>query len=179
MLSDRKEAGMAISVDAGKCTGCNNCELVCSFVRDHAFNPKKARIKVIPLDYLGFSNPVLCLLCKKPRCVEVCPTKALSQTKDGGIHVDEAKCDGCRICVDECIVGAINFDEESGLPLICDLCGGKPMCVEWCYSGALTTNSGKRHKGKKELANTVTKAKPFLRKWGIPEEALDWYKKFT
>jgi len=170
---------MGISVTAEKCTGCIICELVCYFARANVFNPKKSRIKVVPLDYLGFSNPVVCLLCKKPRCVEVCPTGALSQTEGGIIRLDEEKCDGCHICVDECIVGAINFDEETGLPLICDLCGGKPMCVEWCPSGALTLNSSKKSKGKKEMAYTVTKAKPLLKKWGIPEEALDWYKKFT
>ena len=170
---------MVISIDAGKCTGCNNCELVCHFARADVFNPKMSRIKVVTLDYLGFSNPVVCLLCKKPRCVEVCPTQALSQTEVGTILVDEERCDGCRICVDECIVGAINFDEESGLPLICDLCGGEPMCVEWCPTDALTTNSGKKSKGKKEVAYTVSKAKPFLKKWGIPEAALDWYKKFA
>ena len=170
---------MRILVDAGKCTGCNSCELACYFAKAHTFNPKKARIKVVPLDYLGFSNPVVCLLCKKPRCVEVCPTGALSQTEVGTIQVDEEKCDGCRICVDECIVGAINFDEDRGLPLICDLCGGKPVCVEWCPSGALTFNNGKKSKGKKEVMYTVNKAKPFLKKWGIPEETLDWYKKFA
>ena len=170
---------MGISVDAEKCTGCTSCELACYFARTHAFNPKKSRIKVVPLDYLGFSNPVVCLLCKKPRCVEVCPTGALSQTEAGTIHVDEEKCDGCRICVGECIVGAINFDEERGLPLICDLCGGNPMCVEWCPTGALTFNNGKKDKRKKELAYTLAKAKPFLKKWGIPETALNWYEKFV
>ena len=178
MPLSRKESGIGISVDAEKCTGCNSCELACYFVRANAFNHKRSRIKVVHLDYLGFFNPVTCILCRKPRCVEVCPTGALSQTGVGTIHVDEEKCDGCRICVDECIVGAINFDEEKGLPLICDLCGGKPVCVEWCPTGALTFSSSKKTKGKKEVKYTVTKAGPFLKKWGIPEAALDWYKKF-
>lgn len=170
---------MKLLVDAGKCTGCNSCEMACYFRRAQIFNPQKSRIKAVHLDYLGFSNPVSCIQCKKPKCVEVCPTGALSQTEEGPIHVDEEKCTSCRLCVEECIVGAINFDEDSQLPLICDLCGGKPACVEWCPTGALAFDNSKKSKGKKEMRYTITKAKPFMKKWGIPEEALDWYKQFS
>jgi Fe-S-cluster-containing hydrogenase component 2 len=134
---------------------------------------------VISLDYLGFSNPVVCQQCKKPPCIEACPVGALGKTDIGTILVKEEKCNGCRLCVEGCIIGAINFDEGRGLPLICDLCGGKSVCVEWCPSGALTLNSSKRSKGKKELGYTISKAKPFLQKWQIPEDALEWYKKFA
>lgn len=169
---------MKIVIDSGKCTGCKCCELICYFTRFQTFNPKKACIKVVDLDYLGFSNPVLCIQCKKPRCVYICPKKALNQTEDGIIIVDETKCDGCRICIDECIIGAINFDKDRGVPLICNFCGGDPMCVKWCHSGTLRLSSDRRTRGKKELSYTIKKAKPFLRKWGIPEDSLDWYKKF-
>ena len=103
---------MRIAVAAEKCTGCRSCELICQFSRSQVFNPSLTRIKIIAFDYLGFSNPVLCIQCKRPRCVEVCPTGALSKTEAGTISVDEEKCSGCRLCVDECIVGAINFDEH-------------------------------------------------------------------
>lgn len=33
-----------IVVDVGKCTGCLNCELICSFTFTQTFNPSKARI---------------------------------------------------------------------------------------------------------------------------------------
>lgn len=169
---------MRISVDAEKCTGCRSCELACYFTKTQTFNPKKSRIKVVDFAYLGYSYPVTCILCKKPRCVEVCPTGALSKTEMGTIHVDEEKCDGCRICVDECIIGAINIDEEKGLPMICDLCGGSPACVEWCPSGALKINS-EAEKRRKALGYAITKAKPALSKRGIPEDALEWYKEFV
>ncbi len=170
---------MGISIDAGKCTGCKSCELACYFARTETFNPKKARVKVVSLDYIGFNNPVLCIRCAKPRCVEVCPKGALSRTDSGDIRLDEKACDGCRICVDECIVGAINFDESKGQPLICDLCGGKPACVEWCPTGALSLNSVKARPRRKAMGYTIAKAKPFVNKWKIPENALDWYKKFA
>ena len=199
-----------IVADAGKCTNCSICELICSFTKNQTFNPAKAHIKVIPLDYLGFSNPVTCIQCKNPKCVELCPEGALSQTETGMIELDEEKCNGCRICIDECIIGAVNFDEKRNLPLICDLCGGKPACVEWCPAGALSFESvpakrkereeiaiesgtAKRkereeiaiesgtakRKGRKEITYTASKAKPFLKKCGLPEEALDWYRKFA
>lgn len=173
---------MRILVNAEKCTGCRICELACSHIKLQAFNPKNACIKVVNLDYWGFSNPVVCVQCKKPECAKVCPTQALSQTELGTIQVDKSKCDGCGICVDECPIGAINWDEELGLPMICDLCGGRPVCVEWCPIGVLTSNSGSvkrtRSKGKKELNISIAKGKRSLSKLKIPENVFDWYEKF-
>lgn len=169
---------MGILTDARKCTACRRCELACYFGRSKVFNPRKARIKVVSLDCIGFNNPVVCLLCKKLRCVEACPTGVLSIADNGVVLVDEDRCDGCRVCVEECIIGAINFDEEQGQPLICDLCNGKPVCIEWCPAGALTLNNRKRSKGEKELSYTIMKVKPLLAEWVILEQALDWYKKF-
>ncbi len=170
---------MSISIDPGKCTGCRICELVCSFAKfSHGkFNLNKTGIKVVNLDQVGFSAPVVCILCKKPGCIEACPTGALMKTTLGTILVDEERCDGCGLCIDECIIGAINFDEEKGLPIICDLCNGSPVCVEWCPTGALTFNSGQRI-GKKALNYAIIKAKPYVSKWKIPQDTLDWYKKF-
>ena len=104
---------MRISVDAGKCTRCRCCEFICYFARAEVFNPVKARIKVVNLDYLGFSNPVVCLLCKKPACVEVCPTEALSRTEAGTTLVDEGKCDACGFCITLCPRGALTLIDKS------------------------------------------------------------------
>lgn len=173
---------MKISVVAEKCTGCRICELACSHIKLQSYDPKNACIKVVNLDYWGFSNPVVCIQCKKPACVEVCPTRALSQRESGTIQVDAGKCNGCSICVDECPIGAINWHEERELPMICDLCGGKPTCVEWCSNEALTFNNsrakGIKTKGKKELRYSVAKGKRSLSKLKIPENVFDWYEKF-
>ena len=174
---------MKISVVAEKCSGCRICELVCSHIKHQAFNPKTAGIKVVDLDYWGFSNPVVCIQCKKPRCLEVCPTSALSQTELGAILVDEEKCNGCGDCVVECPVGAINFDEERRLPIICDLCDGKPTCVEWCPSAAITLNNGEgksvKGRGKRELSRAVRKGKQSLSKLNVPQYVSDWYDQFV
>jgi len=172
-----------ISVIAERCSGCRICELVCSHTKLQTFSPKTACIKVVDLDYWGFSNPVVCIQCKKPRCLEICPTEALSQTELGTIVVDEEKCNGCGDCVVECPVGAINFDEERGLPMICDLCGGSPVCVEWCPSGAVIFKSGsekpQKGKGKRELSQAISKGKRSLSKFNIPQYVSDWYDQFV
>lgn len=172
---------MKISVDAEKCTGCKICELACSHTKLQAFDPKHACIKVVNLDYWGFSSPVICVQCKSPTCVEACPTQALSQTNLSTIQVDRERCTGCKTCIDECPLGAINWNEERVSPMICDLCGGKPTCVEWCPSGALTLSGGNAIKGKgtRELRSTVSKAKRSLNKLKIPKEVLEWYKPFV
>ena len=173
---------MGISVTAEKCTGCRICELACSHTKLKAFAPKNACIKVVNLDYWGFSNPVVCIQCKKPVCVEVCPTKALSQTELRTIQVDKGKCDRCGMCMEECPIGAINWNEERGLPMICDLCDGKPVCVEWCPIEALTFKNSSikrtRGKGKKELSYSIAKGKRSLSKLNIPKNVFDWYEKF-
>ena len=128
---------MRISVDSGKCTGCNSCELACYFARAHTFNPKKARIKVVPLDYLGFSNPVVCLLCKKPRCVEVCPTGALSQTEVGTIQVDEEKCVGCEDCLEVCVFKGMEMHDDIA-EVNQERCLGCGRCDEVCPNDAIS-----------------------------------------
>lgn len=174
---------MKIFINAEKCTGCRICELACSQAKLQAFNSKQACIKVVNLDYWGFSNPVVCIQCKKPGCVKACPTQALSQTELGTIQVDKVKCSGCGLCIDGCPIGAINWQEELGLPMICDLCGGKPVCVEWCPAGVLTSNhasvKGIKSKGKKELSYSIAKGKRSLGKLKIPEDVFDWYEKFN
>ena len=174
---------MKISVSAEKCSGCKICELVCSHTKQQIYDPKSACIKVINLDYWGFSNPVVCIQCKNPLCVESCPTQALRQTETGVIQLDAEKCDGCYLCVDACPIGAVNWSEQKGLPMICDLCGGSPACVEWCSLKALTFDNSRKKKpkgrGKKELKYSIAKGKRSLSKLNLPENVSDWYDKFT
>lgn len=165
-----------IAVDATKCTGCRCCEFICSFTKSGAFNPKKSRVKVNVLDYVGFSDPVLCLHCSNPACVEACPNGALRKA-GGSIIVSTARCDSCGLCVDNCVTGAIRLAPQTGEPLICDLCGGTPQCVEWCPTGALTTAELGRS-GPEGVDDTISKAERVLRERGIPETALDWYRQF-
>jgi carbon-monoxide dehydrogenase iron sulfur subunit len=170
---------MKVIADIEKCTGCNCCELICHFNKSHIFSPEKSRIKVVHFDYLGISNPVLCIQCNDPRCVEGCPSQALIKQENGMIKLIEDRCTGCRNCVTECIIGAINFDKEEKLPLICDACDGDPACVKWCPSGALRIIQTATERKSKEVAYTISRSKALLKKAEIPEKNLDWYRKFA
>lgn len=173
---------MKISVTAEKCTGCRICELACSHTKLQTYDPKSACIKVVNLDYWGFSDPVLCIQCPKPACVEACPTQALSQTEEGIILLDAGKCDGCGDCVPACPIGAINWREDQGLPMICDLCGGEPVCVEWCPNDVLSFNNNSvkkiKGRGKKELKYSIGRGKRTLSKLKVSKNVFDWYEKF-
>lgn len=55
------------------------------------------------------------------------------------VHVDESKCDGCRLCEQICSFKAITIDKETrkahvNLP-VCTGCGA---CVSMCHAGALS-----------------------------------------
>jgi Fe-S-cluster-containing hydrogenase component 2 len=119
-----------------KCTGCRICEIICSFEKENAINPRKSRIRVVTI-YPGIiDQPVVCKQCKS--CVAVCPVGAISVNgKSEAALVNVEVCVGCKQCVNVCPFSAINFDVEKNVPLICDLCGGKPACIEWCPFDAI------------------------------------------
>lgn len=119
------------------CTGCNRCTYVCSAVKEGAFVPAKARIRINNFPFHGYSVPSLCFQCPKADCLETCPTAALYRNDAGVVLVDPAKCSGCGDCVDSCTYGVIELDAQ-GRAYKCDTCGGAPACVRECHAGALT-----------------------------------------
>jgi carbon-monoxide dehydrogenase iron sulfur subunit len=123
-------------VEAEKCAGCRQCEMVCSFQRAGVFSPLLSRITVIKDDERGFDYPVSCRQCEECLPVEACPTGALSRGADGVVHVDVMGCVGCGACVNSCPFGAVKLDNESG-PIICDLCDDDPACVGRCPTQAI------------------------------------------
>ena len=127
---------MPLRLKLADCTGCQLCQLACSAVHDGAFNPEKARIKIIH-EYtekgihIGSKH---CIFCKK--CEEACPVGAISNNGRWMI-VNHQICIGCGDCVRSCPTNVIylNSDRKS---IICDLCGGSPKCVEWCPKSVIT-----------------------------------------
>jgi Fe-S-cluster-containing hydrogenase component 2 len=124
------------------CTGCEACELACSFIKDREFNWAASRIRILKFEEAGVDAPVFCQQCEAPRCVEACPRHALVVKEETGILVvDEKACDGCGICAVACPFGAISLHPQSGKRhktiLKCDLCGGDPECVKWCEIKAI------------------------------------------
>lgn len=155
-------------IDLKKCIGCYGCQMFCQI--EHATYPgvlwsrllfyesgKYPEVKRTPL-------PVLCMHCKTPACVDVCPTGASIKRSDGIVIVDSAKCTGCMNCLLACPYGARHLNDDNvehfpgqGLTLYekagyeghitgvvgkCDFClariekGLEPACVQNCMTKA-------------------------------------------
>ncbi len=78
------------------------------------------------------------MLCKKPKCIEVCESKAL-HLENGIVALDENKCTGCWSCIEVCPFKSIFKNELLGVAVKCDLCKGKEelACVASCPTAAL------------------------------------------
>jgi len=118
-----------------KCIGCFSCMSVCACFNQKNHSLIKSAIKVRTTGGMT-SNfiAIVCLGCKEPACMEVCPSHALKKRPGGGVLLDEEKCIGCRRCEDACAVRAVNFDHETKKPIICRHCG---VCAQYCPHGCL------------------------------------------
>jgi carbon-monoxide dehydrogenase iron sulfur subunit len=122
----------AIIVDPILCTGCLECELVCSLAKTGVVNPANSRIKITKIKEEGVYLPVVCQHCEKAPCESACPTRARTRDpKTGAIVLDQDLCIGCKICLTACPFGATQLSAE-GEVIQCDLCGGDPKCVQYC-----------------------------------------------
>lgn len=125
-------------INPQKCTGCRMCEVACSFQKERASVPSKARIHVLKWEKQGLDIPITCFQCTTALCMEACPVSALSRDKEyGSVVVSEEKCIGCKLCVLACPFGGIGFDMDKGKAIKCDLCNGDPRCAKICPTGAI------------------------------------------
>jgi Fe-S-cluster-containing dehydrogenase component len=105
--------GMAINLT--KCVGCYSCVLACK--TKHFLPPDVSWNRVTVFESQGINKqiyPTLCNHCKDPICVEVCPTGATQQRKDGIVWVESDECIGCRSCVMACPYQVRVFNEKPG-----------------------------------------------------------------
>lgn len=123
------------------CTGCNRCSLACSAMKEGAFQPDKARIRINNFPLRGYSVPSICFQCPKANCLEACPTAALYRDTDGVVQINADLCTGCGACVTACTYGMVE-QHTTGIAYKCDLCGGDPACVKECHSDALLFVAG-------------------------------------
>ncbi|MCG8512897.1 MAG: 4Fe-4S dicluster domain-containing protein [Halanaerobiales bacterium] len=128
-----------IVVEPEKCTGCRDCELVCSIKQTGEFNPARAQIKAVYFPEEMVNVPLTCLHCQVPLCMEACPTEAFSRDQaTDAVVVAQDKCIGCYMCITACPVGAIRTVPDQGVISKCELCQGEPACVEICSAGVLS-----------------------------------------
>jgi carbon-monoxide dehydrogenase iron sulfur subunit len=122
----------------GICSGCHLCELWCSLKQNGAFNPHRARIRVVELG-TGIDIPVTCQQCEEPACLASCTFDAIEYNERLKIVVvNEETCTGCQACVGACPYGIISIDPVTHKAIKCDLCNGdEPACVAYCPSNVL------------------------------------------
>ena len=127
-----------VKCDAERCSGCDICELSCSWEKEKVFNPTKSRIRAVRLQQVR-NMALTCRVCKDAPCVAACPKDALRQsTETGVVGVDEDKCDGCGWCIEACEYGAVTLHPTTRKAILCDTCQGEPECVQICPEGALS-----------------------------------------
>lgn len=134
-----------VSVNPTVCTGCRECEVVCSLYHVGECNPARSAIRVTRRERDGLVDvlPLVCQQCKPGYCIEACPCDALSRSGEQHIlSVDQATCTGCGECMDACPAGCIFMDRVDNIALGCDLCGGDPQCIVFCHSHCLTIADG-------------------------------------
>jgi len=151
-----------IVLDQAACTGCRQCELVCSVKHTGEANPARSRINVIKWERQGYYLPVYCQHCAEPACAAVCPKNAISRDKDTDrVEINRNLCIGCRMCVMACPFGAVAVDAKLGKSWKCDHCEGEPTCVTFCEAGALkyldsdTANLAKKRAAGQRLAELM------------------------
>jgi Fe-S-cluster-containing hydrogenase component 2 len=131
-----KNLQKVLVVDPEKCTGCQSCEMACSYIKEKEFNSLNSRIRVVKFESLGIDIPMVCQHCETPPCRDICPVNAIKKNSDGAVLIGEA-CIGCKSCSLVCPYGVISIDRKRGRSIKCDLCGGDPECVKWCDTGAI------------------------------------------
>ncbi|MBW7996780.1 MAG: 4Fe-4S dicluster domain-containing protein [Candidatus Glassbacteria bacterium] len=151
-------------IDTTKCKdGCQTCVEACRNENgwrqsgDIDTDPQWIRIVTVSDRQGGATRrlPVMCQHCRRPSCVDVCPTGASFKRADNVVLVDKHICIGCRYCMMACPYKARSFvfseveDQKPHAPRgkgtveSCTLCvhriddGRIPACVEAC-PGALT-----------------------------------------
>lgn len=135
-----------VKFDKALCIGCSHCQMACvvrhsesgdinMLRREKNVMPPRLRIRY---DEEKDENTInRCVMCKKPKCVEVCEHGGMVQDEDGFVHFTE-DCTSCLACVDACPFDAIFISE--GTLYKCDLCLDDPIpaCVEACKVDAMT-----------------------------------------
>ncbi|HZU26336.1 MAG TPA: 4Fe-4S dicluster domain-containing protein [Bryobacteraceae bacterium] len=146
-----------ILYDSTLCIGCKACEQACAQRWSLPYNETIAAEEQISAHKLTAIQQHgdrfvrrICMHCKEPTCVSVCPVAALQKTREGPVIYDESRCMGCRYCMTACPFQVPVYEWTSTTPRVrkCDMCrqrqlaGRQTACAETCPTGA--TKFGER-----------------------------------
>ncbi|MFC1592705.1 4Fe-4S dicluster domain-containing protein [Candidatus Omnitrophota bacterium] len=97
-------------IDLKKCMACMGCMMACKVDNFLPAGMEWNRLWDYETgnypDVRSNFQPVQCMQCENPACLEVCPTGATTQREDGIVTVDYDKCMGCGACEIACPYGA-------------------------------------------------------------------------
>ena len=129
----------ALHIQPELCTGCQQCEMACSFEHEGIFNPARSRIRIFEFEHGRYSVPYTCTQCAEAWCMKACPVDAIVvNLATGAKDVLEDRCVGCKVCTIACPFGTVNYNQDTGKVIKCDLCGGDPACATACPTEAIT-----------------------------------------
>jgi phenylglyoxylate dehydrogenase beta subunit len=116
---------------------CSVCEAAC--VKERTGDEACAGVTAIHLPEIGFHTVMRCNQCSDPACLAICPTGAITKSKDDGIvRINEAICVGCGLCTLACPYGGVNNNFNTQKAFKCDFCDGEPKCIDACPLGLLS-----------------------------------------
>lgn len=136
-----------ILFDATRCIGCHACVDICK--KEHGLPPDRetdlsARSYTVVQQKKNRNVRKLCMHCKTPACVSVCPVGALEKFKEGPVIYHPGRCIGCRYCMMACPFQVPRYEWDSINPKVrkCDFCidrlkkGMETACSWVCPMGA-------------------------------------------
>jgi phenylacetyl-CoA:acceptor oxidoreductase subunit 1 len=93
-------------VDLRKCIGCQMCSSVCGEMNCNPVGASWRRVIERTIaknhDFKRLFVPMNCMHCSQPPCLNVCPSGATYQRKDGIVDIKYELCIGCGYCVVAC-----------------------------------------------------------------------------
>lgn len=155
---------MAVCYDTQSCIKCFACVISCSIEnrqrlqRDYNYTVDKSMIEEHHnLNYLTVSCKETgkfpnvkqvaafkhCMHCEYPKCMEICPTGAITQKENSAVVINQEICVGCRACKDACPYDVPVYSEETGKTYKCTMCydrldaGLNTACAAACPSVAI------------------------------------------
>lgn len=133
-------------VDLQSCSGCHACSVSCKAEHPSPWGTRRITVQTIDQGHYPLITrrfvPTMCQHCENAPCIEICPTGAISQSRDGLVLIDDESCIGAEQCIPACPYGAIFLSPE-GTAQKCDLCidrqtqGDVPACMATCPTDAI------------------------------------------
>ena len=160
-------------IDNRKCIGCHACTVACKSEHNVSIGVNRTHVKYIEKGTFPNTSREFsvhrCNHCEDAPCVEICPTMALFDRKDGIVDFDKDRCIGCRSCMHACPYDALYIDPNTSTAAKCNYCAHRvetnfePACVIVCPVEAIIPGNLKDPDSKisKTISeNTVKVRKP-------------------